>query len=73
MCEKKGPLHLGFILGDNEAATDGCSGGGLGRTVGITVTTKMQGEGEELTMFVFQGRAGGRQEERGLGGRSALV
>lgn len=54
MCEKKGSLCLSFVLGDNEPATDGCSGGGLGpgRTVRISVTAKMQGEGEEFNMFV---------------------
>lgn len=45
-----------LYVGDNEPATDGCRGGGgclgLGRTVGITVTAKKQGKGEELNLFV---------------------
>lgn len=80
MCEKKGLnifLSLGFILYANKPATDSCCGSSvvLGRTIGMTVTAKIQGEGEELNMRAVFIEGGGRrrQEERGLGGRSALV
>lgn len=57
MCEERS-LCIGFIVGDNEPATDGWGGClGLGCNVGITVTAKMQGEGEELK-YVCIGRGG---------------
>lgn len=61
-------LCLGLIFCDNEPATEGCSGNGLGlgRAVGITVTAEVQGEGGELNMraIFIEGGGRGRQEER---------